>query len=302
MITRHYQGTNMNLLKELTSLLETKRARAKLNEAAEKRSLKDLVDAYCEQNKFYHFEGPRGIKNFEQLVSVISYNDLDNFLEDNSGAIEAVIQWINDQDNDEWKEELVSYLKYRDDEDDEDTSHADNHDMSEIVDQWCDENKAYHFEGPRGVANLTKLVRAIGYNQSGHGHELSEFFGDNSGAIQAMVDWMSNFPGHEWKEEFAAHLHESKIVGDLVESLSNKSFTIEPKKYSFAQLKARLQDEHSDSDKPDVKVKLITGTESETSDMLAMYLDKVAKDSKSLVCMRIPSGPQKGNWAVVLPE
>lgn len=65
----------------------------------------DLLDKYIDQEKIYSFEG---IENLEKVVEAIGYDSLDNFFEDNSGALEAVIEWLRENGNhvSEWKEEL----------------------------------------------------------------------------------------------------------------------------------------------------------------------------------------------------
>ena len=70
----------------------------------------DLFDAYLEQNNMWHFEGPRGVSRLTKIACEVcgygSYNTLEMFLEDNPGAIEAVVAWIREQNNDEWAENL----------------------------------------------------------------------------------------------------------------------------------------------------------------------------------------------------
>ena len=78
---------------------------------------RDLFDAYFEVNHMYHFEGQRGVRNLNKLTQdVCGYIDLEDFLEDNSGAIEAVIEWIQSQNNCDWEENLKSFLPEEDDE------------------------------------------------------------------------------------------------------------------------------------------------------------------------------------------
>ncbi len=55
---------------------------------------------------------------FGQLTSDASIGDLIEFLQDNPGAIRAVIDWIGEGQVDEWKESLESQLA--DSEEDED--------------------------------------------------------------------------------------------------------------------------------------------------------------------------------------
>jgi len=94
----------MNLLKELLNLQEEKVEDLIIEQ--KNLDLGELVDAYLEKNKMYHFEGSRGISNFDKLIGVIGYSNMDEFLSDNSGCIEAMIEWIKDAPVVDWKEAL----------------------------------------------------------------------------------------------------------------------------------------------------------------------------------------------------
>lgn len=88
-------------------------------------TLRALIDEYSDQEKM-HFEGRRGVENLCKLVEALGYRDtfqyfgqlnngacigsLINFLEDNSGCIEAMVNWICKHDFPEWKEEMKSHL------------------------------------------------------------------------------------------------------------------------------------------------------------------------------------------------
>jgi len=91
-------------------------------------SLADIIEEYVEQEKLYSFDGERGVKNLCRLTRAIgykdplhfgqfhqqgAYGDLINFLEDNPGAVQAIRQWIEDQDDDEWKANVESELEER---------------------------------------------------------------------------------------------------------------------------------------------------------------------------------------------
>jgi len=97
-------------------------------------TLTDLIQEWQDEKKVHHFEGSRGFENLCKLTRAIGYRDPLNqmqfrdgcvgdlmcFFEDNPGAMEAVINWIGEQDNDEWKESIESELpeKEVDEEDD----------------------------------------------------------------------------------------------------------------------------------------------------------------------------------------
>lgn len=76
--------------------------------------MEDLFDTYTDQNRMYHFEGTRGVSNLNKIVTeVCGYNsawsggnNLETFLQDNPGAIEAVINWIRESHCPEWRNNL----------------------------------------------------------------------------------------------------------------------------------------------------------------------------------------------------
>lgn len=56
----------------------------------------NALDLYMDQEQMYSFEGESGVRKFEQLISVLGYRDLREFLADNSGAIEAMLGFVHD--------------------------------------------------------------------------------------------------------------------------------------------------------------------------------------------------------------
>ena len=84
----------------------------------EESKMVDVIDEWMEQSQIRSMEGCSGVKNLEKLCGEIGYNKgaflsaspIFNFLADNSGAIEAIIEFIRDAGIDEWKDELESYL------------------------------------------------------------------------------------------------------------------------------------------------------------------------------------------------
>ena len=79
--------------------------------------LADMIEKYCDQEKMYHFEGGRGVNNFEKLIGILGYRNLDAFLEDNSGCLQSMIEWIGEQDLEEWKESFQAEIPEDEDED-----------------------------------------------------------------------------------------------------------------------------------------------------------------------------------------
>ncbi len=86
--------------------------------------------------------------------------------------------------------------------------------FSEVLEEWEDKKKTYSIEGSRGVENLCKLVRGIGYRDSmnrmqfagGCLGDLLEFFEDNPGAIEAVKTWISDQNIDEWREHLEGDL------------------------------------------------------------------------------------------------
>ncbi len=87
----------------------------------------NIVEQFMDQEKLYRTEGRKGVENlctlcraigykdpqyFGTLSSKASLGDLVNFLEDNSGAIEQLIEFIalNSDRNAEWQENIASQL------------------------------------------------------------------------------------------------------------------------------------------------------------------------------------------------
>lgn len=86
-----------------------------------------LVQKFLDQNKIHSLEGRRGVEGLAKLVNALNYRDDINrygqmaggaclgdifiFLEDNSGAIEALVEWIQSRrPNGQWVEALESVV------------------------------------------------------------------------------------------------------------------------------------------------------------------------------------------------
>ena len=96
----------MNLIQELLGLNKPKI----VTERREEGDMADLIERYCDQEKMYHFEGGRGVNNFEKIVGVLGYRNMDGFLEDNSGCLQAMIEWLGTQNIEEWKDSMKEQL------------------------------------------------------------------------------------------------------------------------------------------------------------------------------------------------
>ena len=69
--------------------------------------LSNTLDQYMDQEDLWSLEGERGVRNLKNVLTTIGYDGyggvLDNFLADNSGCIEAIIEWIKENDySGEW--------------------------------------------------------------------------------------------------------------------------------------------------------------------------------------------------------
>lgn len=97
--------------------------------------LGEAIEKFHEQEHLNSYEGRRGVITLARTVRALGYKDfqgfgslgngacigdLIEFFEDNSGAIQAVIEWIETQRSVEWHESVESQLEMDDEEDDED--------------------------------------------------------------------------------------------------------------------------------------------------------------------------------------
>lgn len=82
-------------------------------------SLSELIEEYLKDNDIRNWEGDKGLRNLENLLQDLGnykregwmHGDIiHQFLADNPGAIVAIINWIEKQDLDEWKENIESCL------------------------------------------------------------------------------------------------------------------------------------------------------------------------------------------------
>ncbi len=89
--------------------------------------------------------------------------------------------------------------------------------LYELIQEWDEENEVFSNEGRRGVENLCRLVRALGYRDSQHFGQLSqdaclgdlvEFLEDNSGCIDAIKEWIGKQSCSEWRESLESELPE----------------------------------------------------------------------------------------------
>lgn len=95
----------------------------------------------------------------------------------------------------------------------------DSMDLCEAVEAFVDQEASFRTEGRRGVETLCILARGLGYKDRQHWGQLSskacvgdliEMLEDNSGMIQAMIEWVTEQRNSEWE----ASLKESLQVTD----------------------------------------------------------------------------------------
>lgn len=77
------------------------------------------------------------------------------------------------------------------------------------IEKFIDAENLYATEGRRGLTNLCTIVRAIGYHDTQYFGQLSprasigdlvEFLEDNSGAVEALMNWIVSRDVPEWEE------------------------------------------------------------------------------------------------------
>lgn len=96
------------------------------------RDVSELLDAYMEQEGMHCMEGNKGLENLCQIAGALGYKDpmyfgqlsrkatvgdLLEMLRDNSGMIEAMVEWIRSRNFSEFREPLEVLVP----EDDSDT-------------------------------------------------------------------------------------------------------------------------------------------------------------------------------------
>lgn len=88
-----------------------------------------------------------------------------------------------------------------------------NRTVAELLDAYMDQERMHCNEGRRGVENLCKIAGALGYNDRGQSGGLSNgssmaglfsFFEDNSGAIEAVLNWIRSRNFSEFREPLEA--------------------------------------------------------------------------------------------------
>ena len=96
------------------------------------RTTAELLDAYMDQEEMHSMEGRRGVEHLCQIAGALGYKDPMRFgqlthkatvgdllemLQDNSGMIEAMVEWIQSRNFSEFREPLEELVGEDDDGD-----------------------------------------------------------------------------------------------------------------------------------------------------------------------------------------
>jgi len=93
-------------------------------------------------------------------------------------------------------------------------------DTNELFDKYLDYNKMYRFEGTDGVRNLDDLCANLGYTsgQFNGANPIMNFLADNSGAMEAVVDFIRDCIGRipEWQESLELEMYDEVNEDEMV--------------------------------------------------------------------------------------
>ena len=80
-------------------------------EVIEHKTFSEKLEEAMDGLEVNNFEGERGVDNLESVVNTIGYDDVNEFLQDNSGAMDVVVEWISKQSVPEWEQHVDTTLK-----------------------------------------------------------------------------------------------------------------------------------------------------------------------------------------------
>jgi len=74
--------------------------------------------------------------------------------------------------------------------------------FSELVDEYCQRENLYNFDGDSGLGRFEKLLGELGYKSTGfrYGTVIESFLSDNPGVMQAIMSWLMDSEVEEWRE------------------------------------------------------------------------------------------------------
>lgn len=81
--------------------------------------------------------------------------------------------------------------------------------MQDLFEEYLDRNKMCSFEGERGVKNMIQIMREVCEYKPGWNGTLENFFIDNPGACQAVVEWIGSQRNDEWRTNLECLVGES---------------------------------------------------------------------------------------------
>lgn len=70
--------------------------------------------------------------------------------------------------------------------------------MQDKLDTYFSANRMHSFEGERGVRNMEQTMQEVCGYSAAWGGTLQNFFIDNPGAIEAVMEWIANSNVPEW--------------------------------------------------------------------------------------------------------
>lgn len=77
--------------------------------------MSDKLERYLDLNKMHSFEGDSGVRKFERVVrEVCGYGTIEEFLADNPGAMNGLIDFIDkwSERNQEWEDNLDDLIAH----------------------------------------------------------------------------------------------------------------------------------------------------------------------------------------------
>lgn len=100
-------------------------------------------------------------------------------------------------------------------------------DFTELLQLFINQNKLHRTEGSRGVENLCRIVRALGYkdpqnygafSSDGCYGDLFCFLEDNSGIIDTIIEKIEEFGENnsEWYDELETYVEESEDDSEYI--------------------------------------------------------------------------------------
>jgi hypothetical protein len=72
--------------------------------------------------------------------------------------------------------------------------------MQKKLNEYMSNNRMHCMEGERGVKHMEQVMKEVcGYDES-WGGVMRNFFTDNPGAIEAVIEWIGSVRVSEWRE------------------------------------------------------------------------------------------------------